>query len=176
MVEIELAMTTDPFETLGLEPRFDLAEGDIQRAYLARAAACHPDLVGADPDKAADAARLSAALNRARAVLAAPEDRARALLQRLGGGTGDERELPEGFLMEMMETRMEVEAAVETGDSEELARWREWAETERARYNDRLGAMFADLGTPPAAAAVQTIRRELNAWRYIERMLEQTEG
>ncbi|QKK08205.1 MAG: hypothetical protein HND58_08465 [Planctomycetota bacterium] len=78
--------------------------------------------------------------------------------------------------MEMMETRMEVEAAVESGDGDELARWREWAQTERARYIDRLGGMFADLGTPPAADAVQAIRRELNAWRYIERMLEQTEG
>lgn len=176
MLAIELAMTTDPFETLGLEPRFDLAEPDIQRAYLARAAACHPDLVGADPERAADAARLSAALNRARAVLAAPEDRARALLERLGGAAGDERELPDGFLMEMMETRMEVEAAVEAGDGEELARWREWAKTERAGYIERLGTMFAGLSNPPAPDAVQAIRRELNAWRYIERMLEQTKG
>ena len=176
MVAIELVMTTDPFETLGLEPRFDLAEADIQRAYLARAAACHPDLVGADPERAADAARLSAALNRARALLTAPEDRARALLERLGGGTGDERELPDGFLMEMMETRMDVEAAVEAGDGEELARWRQWAKTERAGYIERLGTMFAGLGTPPDPDAVQAIRCELNAWRYIERMLEQTKG
>ncbi|MFG0259012.1 MAG: iron-sulfur cluster co-chaperone HscB C-terminal domain-containing protein [Phycisphaerales bacterium JB041] len=169
-------MTTDPFETLGLEPCFDLDEADIQRAYLARAAACHPDLVGADPERAADAARLSAALNRARAVLADPEDRAHALLERLGGGTGDQRELPEGFLMEMMETRMEVEAAAESGDAAELHRWREWARTERSRYIERLGGMFADLGAPPAPDAVQEIRRELNAWRYIERMLEQIRG
>lgn len=169
-------MTTDPFETLGLEPRFDLAEAEIQRAYLARAAACHPDLAGADPERAAGAARLSAALNRARAVLTAPEDRARALLERLGGGDGDERELPEGFLMEIMETRLEVEAAAESGDGEELARWREWAQTERSSYIERLGAMFADLSDPPAPDAVQEIRRELNAWRYIERMLEQIRG
>lgn len=176
MAAIELVMTTDPFETLGLEPRFDLAEAEIQRAFLARAAACHPDLVGADSERAAEAARLSAALNRARAVLAAPEDRARALLERLGGGEGDERELPEGFLMEMMETRMEVEAAAGAGDAAELSRLRAWAETERARYVERLGGMFGDLRDPPAPDALQEIRRELNAWRYIERMLEQTRG
>lgn len=173
MVAVEFAMTTDPFETLGLDARFDLAADDIQRAYLQRVAACHPDLASADPERAAEAARLSAVLNTAKAALLDPEARAKALLARLGGAGDAQKELPDGFLMEIMETRMEVEAAAESGDAEAIARWQQWGETERSRYIDRLGAMFADLPTPPEPEHLHEIQRELNAWRYIERMREQ---
>ncbi len=209
-------MASDPFDTLGFEPRFDLDPAEIQRAYLQRAAACHPDLVGSgggssgggDPAKQAEAARRSATLNAAKATLLDPESRARALLERLGGGDGgvgggggDASELPDGFLLEIMETRMAVEEAAASGDAEELARWRDWVAAERERYIERLGGLFAaveemeemreieetnevvemdDVLTTEEASAppehLAEIRRQLNAWRYIERMLEQIGG
>lgn len=166
----------DPFETLGLPARFDLDAAAVDRAYLARAAACHPDLAGGDPDKAAEAARRSALLNGAKAALLNPETRARALLDRLGGAPGSERDLPDGSLMEIMETRMAVEEAAAGGDQAELARWRNWAAEQRRDYIDRVGNMFAVLGDSPSPEALSAIRRKLNAWRYIERMAEQIGG
>ncbi|MDQ7014070.1 MAG: iron-sulfur cluster co-chaperone HscB C-terminal domain-containing protein [Planctomycetota bacterium] len=207
-------MASDPFDTLGFEARFDLDPADIQRAYLLRAAACHPDLVGADPERVAEADRRSAALNTAKATLLDPETRARALLERLGGGggggLGDGRELPDGFLMEIMETRMAVEEAADSGDAAEMARWRDWVAAERERYIERLGGLFAavqevqevqevgdvgemgevvemgdvvevgDVGVKEGVGGASVppenlaeIQRQLNAWRYIERMLEQ---
>lgn len=190
-------MAADPFDTLGVDPTFDLDPGAVQRAYLRRAAACHPDLAGTDPDRSAEAAQRSAALNAARATLLHPEARARALLERLegrggggaasgsGGGPADpagaEADLPEGFLIEIMETRMAVEEAAESGDSDDLARWQDWVAAERARYIERLGGLFAafaetvddDAGRVGRLAEIQ---RQLNAWRYIERMLEQIGG
>ncbi len=169
---------TDPFALLELEARFPLEAAAIERAYLARVAACHPDLAGSDPASAARAARLAAALNDARAVLLEPESLARALLARLGwdGENGGGKDLPEGFLMEMMEMRMAVEEAVAGGKSEEMARWREWAREQRRSYIERVGGLFAGLDSPPDRSALEAINRECNAWRYIERMLEQIPG
>ena len=67
-------MTNDPFYLLGLQPVFDLDPSNVERAYLSRAAAIHPDLMGDDDDSALR----SAALNKARAVIHNPERRANA--------------------------------------------------------------------------------------------------
>jgi curved DNA-binding protein CbpA len=163
----------NPFDILGLATRFDLTDAEVERAYLTRAASCHPDLVG---DTATDdAARLAAALNDAKAVLLDPESRARALLALLTpkGHTADERSLPDGFLLEIMETRMAVEEALASGEAAELARWREWAAEERRSYIERIGGLFTVLDNPPADEGLAQVGQQLNAWRYIERMLEQ---
>lgn len=165
----------DPFHVLGLPAGFDTDPAQVQRAYLAAVASVHPDL--ADPDLAAEAARRSAALNRARAQLLDPEARARALLTVLAGGAADdERGLPEGFLAGMLETRMTLEEASAAGDRAELDRLRTWAAEERSRHIERVGELFHGLAEAEAgerASRAREIRRELNAWRYIERMLEQ---
>src|SRR5262245_47105293 len=113
-----LAMLPDPFDTLGLEPRFDLDPGALQTAWLRRSASVHPDAIGrgggggsADaggpPDPESDAA---AQLNLARQTLENPESRADALLRRLGGPTREqERSLPPGFLAEIMSIREEID-------------------------------------------------------------------
>lgn len=163
---------SDPFATLGLPARFDLDPGAVERAYLARAAATHPDL--ADPATADAAARAAAALNDAKAALLDPESRARALLAHLApDAPATERDLPEGFLMEIMQTRMAIEEAVQSRDPQAVARWREWAADQRSSSIERLGALFAGLDDPPDPGALAEIRRRLNAWRYIERLLEQ---
>ena len=84
---------------MGLARRFDITAAEIRRAYLQRAAAVHPDLAGDDAGEAA------AALNRAKMVLENPERRANALLALLGGPAKEQdKSLPPGFLMEMMDT------------------------------------------------------------------------
>lgn len=168
------AASRDPFTTLGLPPRFDLDPADIERAYLARAAAAHPDLAGDDPARAAEAAQAAAALNHAKAALLDPESRARALLARLDpAAKPDSKDLPDGFLMEIMETRMGLESAVADQDAAALDRWRQWAADQRRSSIDAMTARFAALTDPPQPAQLADIRRRLNAWRYIERMLEQ---
>lgn len=158
----------DAFDALGLSPSFDLDEAAIRRAWLARAGQAHPDLAG---DEGAPTA---AELNEARATLAAPERRANALLARLGGPSKeDDNALPDGFLMEMMEVREELEAAHASGDPAQTQRLRDWADDQRATYIERVSGLFKALAAPPPPEALADIRRELNAWRYIERMIEQ---
>lgn len=162
-------MHPDPFELLALPARFDIDPVALQRAYLIRSAAAHPDLAAA-----ATAAADSAALNRARQILEDPESRADALLSRLGGPSREaDRSLPDGFLMEIMDIREQLDAAIASRDSAAAARLHEWAAAERARHIAEVGARFAALSTPADPASLRQIRRSLNAWRYIERMLEQ---
>ncbi len=165
-------MHGDPYDTLGLEPRFGITEEQIERAYLERIASAHPDRA----DDAPDLGR-SADLNEARRTLLNPERRAAALLARLGGpGAAEDKSLPDGFLMEIMETRSEIEQELTDDPSPQTrAKWQAWAEQQRRQYADRVSALFdrAAPGADPDPAALREIRTLLNAWRYIERLIEQ---
>ncbi len=165
-------MERDAFRVLGLEPRFDLSREDIERRYLALVAAHHPD---AAPGAGADDSG-SARLNDARAALLDPERRAGALLAALGGPPPDQdKSLPPEFLAEMLEVREQVDEALASGDPARVHEWHSRARDRRARMIEDVGAAFAALTAPPAPAALAGIRRGLNAWRYIERMIEQIE-
>jgi DnaJ-domain-containing protein 1 len=168
----------DPFAILGLPRTLALTSEQIQRAYLLRMASAHPDAqsdastnTGLDDN---DAASLAAArLNDARQTLAHPERRAIALytlLTRDAAHTQPDPKadaaLPPGFLMEIMSTREEIESAVAAADRPQIERWRAWAMAQRADYLAAVGALL-DARNFPAA------KQQLNAWRYIERLIEQ---
>lgn len=158
------------FELLGVPARFDLPEGLVQRAWLAQAARLHPDRAGAAPDAAAAIARL----NEAKRILDNPEERANALLARLGGPAKEEdQSLPDGFLAEMLGRREEIEAAIASGDPGARRQWDEWAARERAGYIDEMARLFREAGPSPSPESLRAIRVKLNAWRYIERLIEQ---
>lgn len=172
----------DPFDTLGLPARFDLDRGAIEAAYLSRAAAAHPDHGGTE---AADVEGAIARLNAARGTLLDAEKRARALVARLSVGeavgvrgvAGEDRALPPGFLETMMEARERMEA--ERGQPGSAERWEGWAEERRAGHVKEVGRLLGEAGAKPAggrSGALAAVRRELNAWRYVERMLEQISG
>lgn len=161
----------DPFELLGIEPAFDVDIAAIRGVVRRRVAACHPDRMG-DPLQQADAVRESARLNAARAQLEDDESRANALLTRLGGPSAEEdTSLPQEFLEHMLAVRMEMEQAIASGDSAEQARVGTWAAEERARLCASVTSLFERLQGGEDVGA--EIRRELNVWRYIERMIKQ---
>jgi hypothetical protein len=113
-----------------------------------------------------------AVLNDARRVLEDPEKRANALLARLGGPAKEkDKSLPDGFLAEMMETREAIEAAAQ--DPTRRAEWEAWALERRRETADEVGVMFRSLSSPPKTEELSAIRRRLNAWRYVERLIEQ---
>lgn len=158
------------FGLLGLEPRVVLDRDTIERAYLGLAGSLHPDVARGDTEallKVAD-------LNRARQTLLDDESRANAVLAIRGGPSADEcRELPEGFLLEIMEAREQAEEAASAQDDTLVRELRGWA---GARREAHLGIVSGLLDRPdPAPEALRSARIELNAWRYIERMLEQVE-
>jgi molecular chaperone HscB len=158
----------DPFSVLGLARRFDVSDGVIESAFLRRLAAAHPDLAGEH------ASHDAAALTEARSVLLDPERRAGALLALMGGASaGEDASLPDGFLMEIMELRAQVEDELGAGDDTVRDRWESFAAQRRAAHIDAVGLLFAGLGDDPTREQLATIRTELNAWRYTERLIEQ---
>ncbi|CAN5864470.1 hypothetical protein BH11PLA1_BH11PLA1_10040 [soil metagenome] len=177
------AQPDDAFTLLGLAPGFALEAADLQRAYLERIRAAHPDHAGptavpADTDLDTDAR--SAALNRARQTLEDPESRAVLLHARLGGPSAEiDRSVPPGFLMELMSAREEIEADRAAKRDNWLDRWDAWAEAHRAALRARVAARFTALETivdaPGRAAALKALRSDLNAWRSIERLGAQLE-
>lgn len=161
---------SDPFEALGLERRFDLDQGAITRAWLARSAALHPDRQPADDD----AARSMARLNAARDALADAEQRANCLLALLGGPSKEaDRSLPEGFLERTLELREEIEELLANEAPGERDRLEQWALGQRKQFVDRVSKLFRQLTQPAQSSQLAEIRTALNAWRYTERLIEQ---
>ncbi len=158
----------DPFATLGVSPRFDLDLDELRQRFLTASAAHHPDRF-TDPLDQADAAERSAELNAAYQTLTDPEARANALLALRGGpAAADDKSLPPTLLMEMMEVREELHQAVADQDHATLERLRDWAHQQHARHVDQLAKLFAHDELNGKA-----VRLELNAMRYIQRMIEQ---
>lgn len=152
----------NPFATLGLAVSFGIEAVAIERAYLKKIAVSHPDRVG--DGGAADAA----ALNAARRCLLDDEARANAVLRLLGGASpSDDRSLPDGFLMEMMQTRSAMEEELEEDPDSARPKWQDWGIQQRRRYAQQVQELLADPGSLGAC------RTQLNAWRYIERLIEQ---
>lgn len=166
-------MSDDPFALFGLERRFTLDEQALRQVFLQTSAAQHPDRF-VDPIEQADAVEAMSRLTDAFRVLGDPELRARALLELSGLElAGDRDKLPPGLLMEVMEVREEVEDAIASGDKTELDRLRAWANEQREGYLTHLGTLLdEELDAGKASAA----RLELNALRYMQRMLEQMPG
>lgn len=157
---------TDPFAALGLPRRFDLAPAAVLAAHLRKAAAAHPDRIS-DPMAQVQAAAEAARINDAKAMLMDDEQRANALLTLLGGPTKEQdKSLPDGFLIAMLQVREQMEAEVE-----QRPKWEAWAAQQRAAYRQAAQDLFDRAQDDPAA--LRAIRRQLNAWRYIERMIEQ---
>lgn len=157
-----------PFETLGLAPVYPVDREQIEKAYRTRLARAHPDTgsggLGLDP----------AALNKARATLLDDEQRAVALLELLGGPSSSQcKDLPDGFLMDMMDTREQIEEAIESGGEQQRDQWEQWGIDQRRAHRARIAQRFEELGDPPSDDELRAIRVELNAWRYIERLIEQ---
>ncbi len=173
--------TLDPFAVLGLPRRFDLDPAAIEQAFLERSAALHPDMLGAEAmgqlgDDGEEVERASSALNQARQILTDPEQRAVALWRLWGGH--DDKVLPGGFLTEMMAIREQIEEERQAATPGAAARWEQWGEQKRAEYAAKIGPLFDQLTLDSSANApvLRQIRLELNAWRYVERMIEQLDS
>lgn len=163
------------FEVLGLAPGFAIDSSALERAYLKAQSKWHPDRFS-DPDERAEAERHAAAINDAHRVLSDPERRAGHLLTILGGpAKEDDKALPDGFLMEMLEVREAMESDLASGDESKRATWQAWASERRAGFLQRVEALFERAGDSDedAPSLLTQVRIELNAWRYIERMIEQ---
>jgi molecular chaperone HscB len=170
---------SDPFLTLGLEPRFDVDLPELEARHRELSRALHPDrYVGRPSAERRLALSRAIEVNEALRILRHPVRRAEALLARRGVelAEGEEPEPSEDLLMEVLELREELASARESGD---LARVEELAgavETREARVLQELSRAFEALDRDPIdtpAEAVARIGEQLGELRYYERFLEE---
>lgn len=167
----------DHFDRLGLPRRFAVDPAAVERAYIARSRAVHPDyhLSGSSADLSASL-ELSAALNEAYSTLRDPFTRAEYLLTLEGGPTaGEHKQMPAAFLAEMLELREQVEEA-RAGCPDDTA---VLADDFGRRYDGLLsgiGEKFAHVerrpaGDPARPRLLAEIRGLLNAAKFVRGLI-----
>jgi molecular chaperone HscB len=165
---------TDPFDTLGVEPRFDLDLRTLEQRHRDLSRALHPDrYAGAPAAERRLALGRAIEANDALRVLRDPIRRAEALLQRAGltRGEEDEKKASPALLMEMMESREELADAAKGRDPARITRL---GEAMRAREQATLTAIqgaFAAAGDDPEQ--LKGVLALLSELRYIRRFLDE---
>ncbi|MFO0802552.1 MAG: Fe-S protein assembly co-chaperone HscB [Gemmataceae bacterium] len=165
----------DFFARLGLPRRFSIDAAELERQYLARSRAAHPDfhVVGPAADLAASQ-EFSADLNQAYTSLRDPFARAEHLLALLGGPTAAEQKaMPAAFLMEMLEARERVEEVTAGNNACDSAKAELLSEFQ-SRYDELLADVAAEFAYP--APALATIREKLNAAKYVKGLIRDVDG
>lgn len=163
----------DPFATLGIARRFTIDEQALRQAFVQASSEQHPDRF-VDPIEQADAVEKMSHLTDSYRILSDPELRAKALLRLSGLALAEDKDkLPPALLMEVMDVREDMESAIASDDQEELERLGKWATNQRDAYLQKIGSLLDGALDADKAKAV---RVELNALRYMQRMLEQMPG
>ncbi len=164
----------DPFETLGLEPRFDLDLAALEQRHRDLSKALHPDRYTGAP-AAERRMSLSRAIdvNEAFRVLKDPIRRAEALLRRAGVAMSEtsEPKPPPALLMEMMEQREELSDAARARDLGRVAALGRGMDARRAEVERRLGLALDAAGGDPQK--IVTALPSLGELRYIRRFLDE---
>ena len=164
----------DPFETLGVDARFDLDLVALSQRHRDLSRALHPDrYTGAPAAERRMALGRAIDVNEAYRALRDPIRRAEALVRRAGAPVGEtsEPKPPAALLMEMMDVREELSDAARAKD---LGRVAKLAESMRAREEEtlgRLGAAFDAAGNDRGKNA--EILPVLGELRYIRRFLDE---
>lgn len=170
-----------PFAALGLEPGWESDPKELRRRLLRFSRYLHPDFFAtAEEEKRELAERSSAALNSAFETLSDSFRRADWLVLDLGGPSdSDERQMNQEFLLEVLEWNETLDdARGSSPDSSERLALPELAASLQAERNARLAAVGELLTPLPErdSPLLHDARRELNAVRYIDRVLHDLEA
>lgn len=164
--------TSDPFATLGVEPRFDLDPKELELRHRELSRALHPDRhAGAAPAQRRLALSRAIEVNEAYRLLKDPVKRAERVLAARGAAIEEGREpKPSGaLLMEMMESR---EALSEAVGSKDATRVRTLGDEMRARNHSLLERLREALATDDETHRSAAVAL-LGEIRYVRRFLDE---
>jgi molecular chaperone HscB len=160
----------NPFETLGLPPRYDLDMKAAEKAHRELSRALHPDrYAGAGASERRDALAKAADVNEAWRIVRDPVRRAEALIALAGVAVGDDKEPkpdPE-LLMDVLDKR---EALADAKAAHDLAKVRALADEMEARKAKAEDVLARELGEGGSARAALPKLGEL---RFFRRFLEE---
>ncbi len=166
----------DPFATLGLVPRFDLDQGELESRYRELQKALHPDKhTGAPASQRRMTLNKAVEVNEAYRTLRDDIKRAQALLALHGNAQASgEREVadPE-LLMEVMELREALGEAKVRRDLTEVKALAARVDALRAGVRSGLVAAFAALPASAAAAQLSPLAAQVSRLKYYQRFLDE---
>ncbi|MDP6538087.1 MAG: iron-sulfur cluster co-chaperone HscB C-terminal domain-containing protein [Planctomycetota bacterium] len=170
-----------PFEAFGLPLNYGVDCAELERRLLRYSRLVHPDFfVTASEDQRLIAEENTAALNGAFEILSDHARRSDWLITALGGpSAGDEKQLPQEFLMEVLEWGEGIEQARGApAGSEARTALEPLAATLEKRRKESYRELNASLVPPPELGdeRLTQARRLLNAIRYLDRTLEGLEA
>lgn len=161
----------DPFELLGVEPKFALDLTDLETRHRELSRVLHPDRhVGAPASARRIALSRAIEVNQAFQVLRDPVRRAEALLERRGVTIEEGKEKPADpmLLMELLELGESISDARRARDRDAVER--KLSEL-KARESDSLSALGAafDAGD----AGTERVVKEIGMLRFTRRLLDE---
>ncbi len=162
---------SDPFETMGVEPKFDLELDKLAERHRDLSRALHPDrYAGAPAAERRLALGKAIEVNDAFRVLKDPVRRAEALLRRAGVPVGEtaEPKPSQALLMDMMDRREELADARRAKDLQAVLKLAE-------SVRDRERTVLATLGRSLSAegTAIAQALPHLGELRYLRRFLDE---
>ena len=161
----------DHFDRLGLPRRFSLDPAALEREYLARSRAVHPDYhqLASSAEQAASV-EFSAAINEAYTTLKDPFKRAEYLQKLEGGPSASElKDMPAEFLEEMLDLRTEIAGL--TPDAPEAQAMEKQLRDRRDQMLGEVGRLLESLTTENRPARLADARRRLNATKYVQNLI-----
>jgi molecular chaperone HscB len=163
----------DPFETLGVERRFDLDLAVLEKTHRELSRALHPDRytqTGASERRAA--LEKAATVNEAWRTVRDPIKRAEALFRVHGIAVGEDNEpkATPAFLMEVLEER---EALAEARAAKDLAKVHAIGAAMGTRAKDVEARLAAGFKGAPDAAAIAKLVPLLGELRFYRRFLDE---
>ena len=159
-----------PFEIFGMPISARIDRSLLRKTLLKLQRLLHPDFHGSAGEAMVGIAEHNTAeVNAAFELLRDAAKRASWIVEHLGGPSeSSERQMPQPFLMEVMEWNETLEEA--SPGSAEMLR----LSSELTEHRDRISTEIAAALTPlpqPGAASLAGVRQSLNARRYVDRAL-----
>jgi len=168
-----------PFELLGVEPRAELDTKELRARLLRFSRIVHPDFYGTDPELRALAETNTARLNEAHGILGDDFARVDWIVKLLGGPSeADDRQMPQAFLMEVLEWNEALEEARDADGTQLPASLVELEPTWIGERAATLRSAIERLTPFPEreAPVLADVRKSLNAVRYLDRALRELEA
>ncbi len=165
---------TDPYETLGLAPVFELDDALLERRHLELSRALHPDRYAGRPaGERRQALGRAIEVNQAFRKLRDPVGRAEALLARHGKHAGEVGAAPAApmLLMEVLERREALGEAKRRGDLAAVRALTATVRQQRRAVVEAIAGLFSE--DPPDLARVEALLGEL---RYHVRFLDEADA
>ena len=170
-------MTVDPFDTFGVDPRFDLDLNALEERHRNLSTALHPDRYSGRPSTERRMALDKAiAVNDAWRALRDPVRRAESLLGRFGVEVSEtnQPQASPALLMEMMEAGEELADARRAGDLGRIGQLGERMREKERQVLARLESGFSDAhGDARKLAALLPLLGEL---RYVRRFFDELDA